>query len=88
MTGTRGCPGALHTSAGATALGPEAPSRGAASAEPRAGLASPALLPPLPCTSGGTRSPSYAAEREGQHIQHEHTGEFVTLQVMYSQKHL
>lgn len=64
----RSCPGVLHTtgSAGATELGPEAPSPAGATAELRAGPASPALLQPPPCTSGGTRSPSDTAEREGR----------------------
>lgn len=53
------CP-AHPDSAGATELWPEAPSPAGATEGLRAGLASPALLQPLPCTSDGTRSPSYA----------------------------
>lgn len=90
MMGTRNRADVLHTAdnGGATELCPEAPSPAAATEELRAGLASPALLQPLPCTSDGTRSPSYTGEREGQDSQHKHAREFVTLQVTYSQKHL
>lgn len=61
VMGTRSRADVLHTAdnGGATELWPEAPSPGAATEELRAGLASPALLQLLPCTSDGTRSPSY-----------------------------
>lgn len=88
--GTWSCPDVLHTtdSGAATEPWPGAPSPAGATEELRAGLACPALLQPLPCTSDGTRSPSYTAEREGQDIQHKHRTQFLTLQDMYTQKHL
>lgn len=67
MIGTWSCPVVRTTDpGGVTELGPEAPSPAGATEELRAGLASPALLQPLPCTSDGTRSPSYTADREGR----------------------
>lgn len=55
---------------GATELWWEALSPAWATEELRAGLASPVLLQLLPCTSDGSRSPSYTREREGYNIQH------------------